>query len=98
MIVYEVTASVWPDLCGTFEGYMLEHHIPDVMATGAFVKAAFERSGLGRYRVRYQASSQEILDRYIAQDAPRLRADVADRFPVGMELSRIEWTVLRRFT
>lgn len=97
MIVYEVTATIDPDLVGKFERYMLDKHIADVLATGAFVSASFESSGQGRYRTRYIADTQEALDSYLADFAPSLRDDVADIFPNGIQFSREYWVVLDTF-
>jgi len=37
-------------------------------------------------------ASQEDLDRYIAEHAPRLRADFHEHFPAGVRLSRAVWS------
>lgn len=97
MIVYEVYAKVREDLCTAFEQYIGERHIPDLLATGFFESASFDTSDSGTYRMRYYAGTREDLDRYFAEEASRLRKDVADHFPDGIELSRQEWTVLRHF-
>lgn len=94
MLTYEITALVRADLCGAYERYMTDRHIPDVMQTGAFIAATFSRSGPGRYRIRYEAPSREAMDAYLAEHAPVLRQHFMDTFPSGVELSREEWTVL----
>ena len=93
-ITYEVTANVEPELAEAYERFMIDRHIPDLMATGEFASATLGRSGAGRYRVRYEARSREALDRYLAQHAPRLRAHFVETFPVGVELSREEWDTI----
>jgi hypothetical protein len=95
MIVYEVTALVTPDLVQDYEHFMREDHIPAVLATGCFHRAAFLRAGTGRYRMRYEASSSPDLDRYLAGHAPALRDDFAARFPDGVTVSREVWVVLQ---
>ena len=90
-ITYEITAIVRPDICGEYERYMIERHIPDLLETGAFEGASLSRSAEGRYCVRYEASSRETLDQYLAQHAPRLRQHFGETFPNGIELSREEW-------
>lgn len=97
MIVYEVTNSVRPDLCDAFELYMLELHIVDVLATGHFISASFERATAGKYMTRYIAPDRETLDRYLAELSPALRSDFQNHFPDGVEASREEWTVLKHF-
>jgi hypothetical protein len=94
MLTYEITALVRPDLCDAYERYMRERHIPDLMQTGAFAAASFNRSAAGRYRIRYEAKTRQALDTYLAEQAPRLRQHFTDTFPEGIELSREEWTVV----
>lgn len=94
MVTYEVTAGVREDLCPAYERYMQARHIPDLLATGHFVGASFSRSAPGRYRIRYEARSRAALDRYLAEDGPRLRRHALEAFPEGLQLSREEWSVL----
>lgn len=93
-ITYEVTAVVRAELCEEYETYMREHHIQDLMSTGAFLGASLSRSSPGRYRIRYEATDRQALDRYLRHEAPRLRRHAMDRFPEGVSLEREEWTVL----
>jgi hypothetical protein len=90
-VTYEITASVRPELCAEYEHYMIEQHIPDLLETGFFIGASLSRSEPGRYRIRYEASSREALDRYLSEHAPRLRQDFAETFPDGIDISREEW-------
>ena len=95
MIVYEVTATVREDLGEMYERYMLDRHIPEVLATGACTGASFERGEGESYRVRYFSATRETLDSYFANNAPVLRRDFAEHFPDGVDLARAEWVVLR---
>jgi hypothetical protein len=94
-VSYEVTVVVEEGLVDALERY-LPGHIADVMATGAFTRATLERIGTGRYRTRYEAPSQASLDRYLAEDAPPLRADFIDHFPDGVSVSREVWSEVYR--
>jgi hypothetical protein len=94
VIVYEVTAKVEAAHREKYEGYMRDRHIPDLLATGFFLSASFERSEPGRYRMRYVCESQGTLEVYLEKEAPRLRNDVTEHFPEGIELSREVWDVL----
>ena len=96
-VSYEVTATVRADLIARYESFMQEKHIREVLATGAFVAARFERAAPGRYRIRYEAATRDDLDRYLSAHAPRLRADALAHFPEGVELSREEWTRVADF-
>ena len=98
MITYEVTATVDASLIDAYERYMRDHHLPDVLATGCFEAASFSRSEAGRYRIRYEVRDRATLDRYVAEHAPRLRADVEKHFPSGVTLGREVWDVLESWT
>ena len=96
MLIYEVTATLEPELADTFEKYMVARHIPDVLATRKLTAAFFAKDG-GKYRVGYHCDSQSAFDAYLANDAERLRADVADHFPNGVELSRQVFEIVALF-
>jgi hypothetical protein len=95
MVTYEVTATIDPDIADRYEQYMQLRHVPDLLATGCFVRASFSRSAPGRYRIRYEAPDQATLDSYLARHAAELREHVDREFPRGVVLSRETWTVLR---
>lgn len=96
-IVYEVAVEVRDDLRETFEVYMTGEHLPDVMATGCFVSARFERAGAGRYRSRFEAASRADLDRYLTEHTVQLREHVKQRFPDGLRFDREQWVTLATF-
>jgi hypothetical protein len=96
MLIYEVTAVVDEPIRADFERFMAERHIPDVLATGKFAAAFFAGSD-GLYRIGYHCDSRELLDAYYAENAAALRADVAERFPTGIELSRKELDIVELF-
>jgi uncharacterized protein DUF4286 len=98
MIIYEVTAVVEARLAEAYERYMRQQHIPDVLATGCFQSADFASAAPGRYRMRYEASTDDDLERYLATHAARLREDAASRFPEGVVLSREVWTAIQRWS
>ena len=97
MILYEVTATAEAQVRSTFGTFMRETHVADVLATGCFVRAFFAENADGIYRTTYVANSQEELDRYLAQHAQRMRADVAERFPSGVTYGREVWRVLQEW-
>lgn len=98
MSTYEITATVRPDLVESYEAYMLERHIPDLLATGCFESASLERASAGRYRIRYEAPDRPTLDAYLDEHAARLRADFAAHFPEGVEVAREIWERVQRWT
>jgi hypothetical protein len=95
MITYEVTAKVGSHLAGEYERYMIEQHVPDVLATGAFISASLDMTGDGLYRVCYVAENIEKLDAYLNEYSTELRKDFSGRFPDGIELSRKQWETIR---
>lgn len=111
MIWYEVRADVPAHLAAAYEAYLREEHIPDLMATGCFVEAAFcgaedvpvqeaaEASPEARrlFRSAYLAPDRAALDRYLAEHAGRLRKHALRRFPEGLRFAREEWEVRERW-
>lgn len=92
MLSYEVTIELDDaSLASALEEYMRGRHIADVLATGCFVDGRFERSESGTYRSRYTAASQGDLDRYLGEQAPRLRDDFRQHFPAGLRVGRAVW-------
>ncbi|MGH8597071.1 MAG: DUF4286 family protein, partial [Gammaproteobacteria bacterium] len=81
------------ELITEYERYMISQHIPDVLECGYFISATFSRNG-NRYRIRYEAASQDLLDKYSEMEAPGLRNDFAAHFPNGIELTRENWEVV----
>ena len=96
MITYEVSAEIDAALAADYERYMRDEHIPEVLATGCFARAALERAGEGRYRTRYEAPSRELLERYLREHTAELREKFAARFSSGIRLSRSEWETVAR--
>lgn len=96
-VSYEVILRVRQDLVASFTAYMREKHIRDVMQTGLFIDAHFERESDYTFRARYTAASAADLESYISQHAPRLRADVSAHFPDGIEIRRQTWTQVAEF-
>ena len=97
MVTYEITAIVDTEQIAPYESYMVDKHIPDLMATGCFYTASFSRSSIGRYRIRYEARDREQLDRYLANHAAETREDFSRHFPTGAAVEREVWDVLRIF-
>lgn len=96
MVIYEITASVEAELRIEFEDYMKNCHISDLLVTGHFVSAYLTKNQAS-YRILYFARSAKTLDDYLEFEAPRLRAEMLERFPVGIEFSRENWEVVAKF-
>jgi hypothetical protein len=95
MVTYEVTTLVQPHLVEAYERYMRERHIPEVLGWGCFQGAVLTRAAPGRYRVGYEARSDEDLERYLAKHATELREDFASHFPEGVTVSREVWVTVQ---
>ena len=85
---YEVRLEVDPSMAGTVEEYMRQTHIPEIMATGCFVRAHFDRAESGIYRTTYVAETRGDFDRYIAEHFARFREAFLARFPTGIVPAR----------
>ena len=97
MVIYEVEARVEESLCEGYERYMTSQHIPEVLATKRFVGASFETCVPGHYRVRYEATDQTELDKYLSENAHALRTDFLMHFPTGVEVRRDVWALIKQF-
>lgn len=97
MLTYEITATVEPELAASFERYMRETHIKDVVATGCFARAFFMKSG-ERYLIRYETDDMRKLDDYLKDHAAGLRADFLRNFPAGIQITRTTWELLAEIT
>jgi hypothetical protein len=93
-VSYEVRVTLDPPRGEAFERWMLGHHVPQVLATGCFTGARFERVAPGAYRTRYEAASTADLERYLTEHAAALRGDFASRFGEEAKVSRETWTTL----
>ena len=97
MIIYEVTTDVAPDRVVVYEEYMRDHHIPDVLATGCFVRATIERSMPGRYRIRYATRTMDMLDDYLSRHAEQFRNDFAEHLGASVQVAREVWSELQHW-
>ena len=85
MILYNVTSSLEPTAAEEWLDYMRTTHMPEVMATGFFLKSQLcrllneEDDGI-TYAAQYYCLSLEQLEEYQALCAPALRADLETRF------------------
>lgn len=103
MIIYNVTINIDDSVHEQWLTWMMEKHIPDVMATGKFIKAKIvkvlivEEMGGSTYSVQYFTESKEKLEQYYKEDAPRLREEGAKLFGDKMLAFRTELELLKEF-
>lgn len=95
MWVYEVGVRCErAEDASSLPAYMTEKHIPEILATGVFAAATFERDTVDplRFRTRYHAKQAADIDRYMDTLAPRFREDFAPRYP-GARVERSIWEI-----
>lgn len=79
MIIYNVTVNIDAEVHDEWLKWMLEKHIPDVLATGLFIESRMSRmlieeEGDGiTYSIQYTLESMEKMKEYEEHYAPRLR-------------------------
>ncbi|NMH28265.1 DUF4286 family protein [Flavobacterium silvaticum] len=81
MIIYNVTINIDDSVHEQWLNWMQHKHIADVLATGKFTGARMvkvlveEQMGGQTYSIQYTAENHDLLKRYYAEDAPRLREE-----------------------
>ena len=85
MIVYEVNLSVERLIAEEYAGW-LHAHVRELLALEGFVDATILREPehdqpeREHYVVHYRLESRDALERYLREDAPRMRAEGVERF------------------
>lgn len=99
MIIYNVTINVQEDIEQEWLVWMQQTHIPEVIATGKFVKALMtkvrveEDMGGVTYSIQYGCPSQELLDAYYEDDQERLQ-EAGNKFAGKFVAFRTELEVI----
>jgi len=85
MIIYNVTVSIDEAIEEDWVKWMQEVHMPDVMATGYFVRSRLcrviggDKMGV-TYAAQYECESLAVLQQYETKAAPALKADYMKRY------------------
>ena len=85
-ILYNVTVIVDDSVIEDWKKWMVEVHIPDVMATGAFETYQFQKvltegsEGGTTFAIQYLSESKDEFERYQMQHAPRLQQEHQMRY------------------
>ena len=99
MYIYNVTTNVQEDAHDEWVGWMMNEHIPEMLATGKFLKALMskvmvdEEMGGITYSVQYTAESKEMLDQYYKENAEKLRGKT-ERFKGKIVSFRTEMEII----
>lgn len=93
-LVYEVTLDIGADAAPEFDAWLAEH-VREMLALPGFRDARIltpenpdAAAASVRRVVQYTMAGRAELDRYIAEHAPRMRADGATRFGESLKTSR----------
>ena len=92
-LVYEVTLDIGADAAPEFDRWLADH-VREMLALPGFQDARIlspenpEAPATVRRVVQYTLAGRAELDRYIAEHAPRMRADGAQRFGEKLKTSR----------
>ncbi len=84
--IYNVTTKVEDSIEAAWKHWLLQEHIPRVMATGCFekyqvVKLLDDSSGDGTiYTVSYYLKDLDIFEKYISEHADQLRGETILRW------------------
>jgi len=87
MIKYNVTVRVDPSVEKDWIAWMRDIHIPDVMATGLFLRHEFSKlihpepiDDATSFIIQYWCNDIDTLNQYFKNAAPALQKDHVDRY------------------
>ncbi|HTH32189.1 MAG TPA: DUF4286 family protein [Lacibacter sp.] len=86
MIVYNVTSKIDWSIHDAWVKWMLEEHIPEVVATGCFTGAQLlklleiEEEDGPTYTAQYFAETKQLQEEYVTKHAATLRQKVFDKW------------------
>lgn len=87
MIVYSVTVQIDTEIEKEWLQWMKNKHIPDVMASGCFLKYEIkklldpiESNAVSTYNIQYYSPSMETLETYFQHYAPELQKEHSERY------------------
>lgn len=103
MIIYNVTSNVDDSIHEQWLEWMMDKHVPAIMATGKFYKIKIvkvlveEEHGGTTYSVQYSADSREKLDEYYKEHSPEFRAEMHQLFGDKVLQFRTELEIVQEF-
>lgn len=101
---YQVRLRIDVDRADAWEQWMVDVHLPDVLATGCFERAwicrepAEDSANRRAYQMIYIAPSRADFERYQADYAEALQADHSSRYAGSFDASRQLCDALHEFT
>lgn len=103
MMFYLVRVDVDVDIADEWQRWMVDVHIPDVVATDCFDQAwmarrpAADTAERKAFRMIYLAPSRQHFERYEREFAPALQAEHTDRYEGRFQASRELLDVMEQF-
>jgi hypothetical protein len=103
MYIYNVTTNIDESIHEQWLSWMQKTHIPQMMATGKFTNAKMcrvlieEEMGGFTYSVQYATASKENLQKYYAEDAPKLRQESSALFADKLLAFRTELEIVSEY-
>ena len=103
MYIYNVTINVDESIHDDWLNWMQDVHIPNVLATGKFLKAIMsqvlvkEDMGGITYSIQFTCESKDLLFSYYQKDAPQLRQAIFKKFGNKFGAFRTEMKVVSEF-
>jgi Domain of unknown function (DUF4286) len=94
MITYRVQVAIPREVYNSWLDYMLQRHIPDVLATGCFTGYSMSRildsdPNVITVAICYCCASVESYERYRTDFAPALQSHHTDRYGALVSASRM---------
>jgi len=103
MYIYNVTINIEESIQEEWLNWMREKHIPEMLATGKFIKALMtqvmvnEEMGGFTYSVQYTSHSKDMLEKYYKEDANHLRNEAQKLFSNKFVAFRTELDIIGEF-
>ena len=101
MFIYNVTVKTDAAIADAWERWMLEEHMPELLATGLFTECRLSRLADTEddddsltYSAQYTCPSRAEYERYIAEWAPLMRQKGLEKFGGGFIAFRSVMDVL----
>ncbi|MCE7939345.1 DUF4286 domain-containing protein [bacterium] len=93
VVLYVVSCAFTdPAVAEAWVAWLRDGHLAEVCAAGARDAQVFRIDGDAlRYDVHYRFGSRAAFERYLAEAAPRLRAEGLRRFPTALGLTYTRW-------
>lgn len=100
MLIYNVTINIDDSVHDEWLHWMMNKHIPDMLATKKFVGAKIcrvmveEEHGGTTYSIQYTTQNREMLQRYYLEDAEKMRSEGNQLFPNKFVAFRTELEII----